>query len=141
MSRSVRGMLRYRMSAFRRDVEGSALLEGALVIPVLFSLIFGVLEFSYYFYQQHLVSTGVWDAATYLARCDDPTTTVNQTAAQNLAATGSVAGGSARRVQGFNPGDVSISFTSGDNSIDAVTGLRPFRLGPQGGDKLAVRNA
>ena len=43
------------------------------MVPVLFTLMFGVLEFSYYFYQQHLVSTGVRDAARYLARVQDPT--------------------------------------------------------------------
>ena len=57
-----------RLSGFLRDQEGSALIEGAILVPVLFALIFGVLEFSYYFYQQHLVSTGVRDAARYLAR-------------------------------------------------------------------------
>ena len=44
------------------DEEGSALLEGAIVAPVLFSLVFGTMEFSFYFYQQHLVATGVRDA-------------------------------------------------------------------------------
>src|SRR5215472_9438063 len=38
------------------DQQGSALIEGALVIPLLIALVFGVFEFSWLFYQQHLVA-------------------------------------------------------------------------------------
>ena len=53
------------------DKDGSALVEGAVLVPLLFVLLFGVYEFSWFFYQQHLVSTGVRDAARYLARVID----------------------------------------------------------------------
>jgi zona occludens toxin (predicted ATPase) len=102
------------------DEVGSALLEGALVVPFLFALVLGALEFSFFYFQQHLISTGVRDAARYLARTD-------QTIAQNLASTGSAAGGSARRVAGFNPADVAITFTFVANAIDPTTNLRPYR--------------
>ena len=115
------------MRNFWRAEDGSALLEGAILTPVLFALVFGVLEFSFYFYQQHLVSTGVRDAARYVAHANDPTAGATQTVAQNLAATGSAAGGSARRVTGFDPGDVAVSFSSIGNAIDGGTGLRPYR--------------
>jgi Flp pilus assembly protein TadG len=108
-----------------KDQEGSALLEGAIVVPVLFSLIFGTLEFSFYFFQQHLVATGVRDAARYLARTD-PADAAARVIAQNLAATGYPAGGSMRRVRGFNPADVTISFTDRANVV-GVTGVRPYR--------------
>src|SRR6266700_1763788 len=112
--------------SFWRDDHGSALLEGAIVIPFLFSLILGTLEFSNFFYQQHLVATGVRDAARYLARTDTRIGAA-QTAAQNLASTGSVAGGASRRVSGFNPGDVGITFTFVANALDGTTHLRPYR--------------
>jgi len=110
-----------------RNEEGSALLEGAIVIPFLFALVLGTLEFAYIFYEQHLVSTGVRDAARYLARTADPTAGSAQTTARNLAAAGSAAGGSARRITGFDPADVSISFNTIANSVDPGTGLRPYR--------------
>ena len=118
-----------RIAAIRawRDERGSVLLESTIVLPVLFALIFGVLEFSYYFYQQHLVSTGVRDAARYLARTADPTAAAAQTAAQNLASTGSIAGGTYRRISGFDPSDVAISFSTIANAIDPGTGQRPYR--------------
>jgi hypothetical protein len=137
MSRSEREMLRARISSFLQDVEGAALLEGAVVLPFVIVLSFGTLEFAHYFQQQHLVSTGVWDAATYLARNSDPTTSAAQTAAQNLAATGSIAGGSYRRVRGFDPADVNISFTFVADDI-GVSGLRPYRQGPEGGNNLRI---
>jgi len=108
-----------------KDEEGSALLEAAIVIPVLFSLVFGTLEFSFYFFQQHLVATGVRDAARYLARTD-PADAAARTTAQNLAATGQPSGGSMRRVQGFNPADVAISFTDVGNVVGG-TGVRAYR--------------
>ena len=50
------------------DDEGSALIEGAIMVPVLCVLVFGIYEFSWFFYQQHLISTGLRDAARYVAR-------------------------------------------------------------------------
>lgn len=51
-----------------RDEDGSAVIEGALVIPVLMTLVFGVYDFSWYFYNQQLITTGVRDAARYISR-------------------------------------------------------------------------
>src|SRR5579872_7096554 len=53
---------------FWRDEGGTAVVEGAVVIPVLMTLMFGTYEFAWYFYQQQLITTGVHDAARYLAR-------------------------------------------------------------------------
>jgi Flp pilus assembly protein TadG len=113
-----------------KDREGSALVEGTVLMPVLAALFFGVYEFSYIFYQQHLVSTGVRDAGRYLARVRDPTLGNCQTNARNLAATGSISGGSLR-VTGWNPADVAIAVTgaAGDQSIQ-VTGS--FTYAPLG---------
>jgi len=110
------------------DNEGSALLEGTIVVPVLFSLVFGVLEFSYYFYQHHLVSTGVRDAARYLARVNDPNNATSQAIAQSLAATGSPTPGSTfRRVAGFDPAEVIITVTPIANVAGGICGVNPCR--------------
>jgi hypothetical protein len=126
------------MTRIWKDCEGSVLLEATIMFPVLFALIFGVLEFSFYFYQQHLVSTGVRDAARYLTRVQDPTDATLQTNAQNLAASGTTATSSYRRVRGFDPGEVSISFTFVSNAIDGTTGLRPYRQSSEGGSSLRI---
>ena len=111
-----------------RDVEGSALVEGAIVVPVLFSLIFGVMEFSYYFYQQHLVATGVRDAARYLAQVEDPNAPAAQTDAQNLASTGSRDVSTFRRVTGFDPSEATITFTFVNNTAGIYRALPQLRI-------------
>src|SRR5215469_11077659 len=102
-----------RLSRFSRDQDGSALLEGAVIVPVLLIFVLGVYEFSWFFYQQHVVSTGLRDAARYLARisttCAAPTPgwTIAVANAERLATTGSLAGG-APRVKGWT--DAMVKF-------------------------------
>jgi Flp pilus assembly protein TadG len=117
--------------ALWHDRDGSALLEGALVIPLLLALMLGVYEFSWYFYQQHLIAVGVRDAARYLARSPDtcdatsPRWASEAATAQNLATTGFATGGPAR-VKGWTAGMVAIECTPIDNRA-GVDGLRAYR--------------
>jgi hypothetical protein len=95
--------------------------EGAIVLPVLIALLFGVYEFSWFFYQQHVISTGLRDAARYLARSPDscelnsPVWAAAQEHARNLAATGSIGGGPAR-VKGWAAAMVVPRCSQIDNS-------------------------
>jgi Flp pilus assembly protein TadG len=115
------------LDALRRDREGSALMEGAIVLPVLLTLGLGVFEFSWLFYQQHLISTGVSDAARYIARSSTPNDLTIQMNAKNLATTGAFNGGGPR-VSGWRASELSITYTSVDNAPGA-TGLTPYRGG------------
>jgi Flp pilus assembly protein TadG len=119
-----------RVRRLWKDEEGSPLVEGAIVVPFLFALVLGTLEFSYYFYQQHMVSMGLRDAARYLARTPDPTAAQFQTIARNLAATGDPNGGSLRRVTGFDPEDVSIVIATLSNSGGAYREAKIVCGGP-----------
>src|ERR1700686_621872 len=110
-----------------RNSEGSALVEGALVVPILCTLLFGVFEFSWLFYQQQLISTGIRNAARYVARTANPNDITIQTGAKNLATTGAVDGNTAR-VSGWGTHDVDIRYASIDNPV-GVDGLTPFRGG------------
>ena len=102
------------LRVFWCDNRGSALVEGAVVVPVLFILFFGVFEFSWLFYEQHQVSTGIRDAARYIARSawlPAPPASVPsdvQTAAKNLAVTGNTQGSGAPRVSGWTTGNINI---------------------------------
>jgi Flp pilus assembly protein TadG len=111
-----------------RNGDGSALIEGAIIIPVLFTIVFGVFEFSWLIYQQHLISTGIRDAARYIARSANPNDLTIQKDAANLAATGAIDGNSAR-VSGWRMSDVNITYASVGNPV-GVDGLTPFRGGP-----------
>jgi hypothetical protein len=114
-----------------RDDEGSALVEGAVLLPVLLVLMFGVYEFSWLFYQQHVISDGLRDAARHLARSSNPCNgaspawSADEAAAQILAATGSVTNGPAR-IKGWRPDMVAITCSAIDNPIGA-DGLRAYR--------------
>lgn len=104
--------------------DGSALLEASILTPMLFSMVLGVYEFSWYFYQQQLVEAGIRDSVRYLARIPIPNTTTNPCSlsdangtsfatyvarAQNIAATGQTASGGTARVKGWTAANVSIS--------------------------------
>lgn len=121
------------MTGLRDDERGSALVEGAVLVPLLFALLFGVYEFSWFFYQQHVVSTGVRDAARYLARavnaCNalSPAWASEEAYAKNLATTGSINGG-AERVRGWTPEMVTSRCTAIENPVGA-DGLGLYRGG------------
>lgn len=116
-----------------RDDEGSALVESAVLVPLLLTLLFGVYEFSWFFYQQHLAASGVRDAARYLARvsspCDEhsPAWSNEQANARILATTGSIRGNTAR-IKGWTAAMVELRCTAISNPA-GPTGLRAYRSG------------
>src|SRR5260370_10808842 len=110
-----------------RNSEGSALIEGAIIVLFLLVLLLGVFEFSWLFDQQHLISTGIHDAARYIARSANPDDLTIQRAAKNLATTGAINGNTAR-VRGWTAHDVNIRYASVQNPVDA-DGLTLFRGG------------
>ena len=122
------------LSGLLHDTRGSALVEGAVLVPLLFILLFGVYEFSWFFYQQHVVSTGIRDAARYLSRASHPCEGASRVWAEelayakNLATTGSIRGGAAR-VRGWTAAMVSLRCTAIDNQVE-LDGLQAYR-GPQ----------
>jgi len=65
---AVNTRLKRSLGSWWHDTEGSVVVEAAVVIPVLIPLIFGALEFAWYFQKRQLVESGVRDAARYLAR-------------------------------------------------------------------------
>ena len=110
-----------------RNSEGSALIEGAIIVPVLSVIVLGVFEFSWLIDQQHLISTGIDDAARYIARSANPNDLTIQKNAKNLATTGAIDGDTAR-VKGWTTRDVKITYASVNNSV-GTNGLTPFRGG------------
>jgi hypothetical protein len=110
-----------------RDHEGSALVESAVLLPVLFLLVFGVFEFSWLICQQHLISTGICDAARYIAHSTNPNDPTIKKDAKYLATTGAI-DGDTPRVSGWTPDDVEISYSFTSN-LTNEDGLPNFRGG------------
>jgi len=86
-----------------------------------------VLEFSWLIDQQHLISTGIHDAARYLARSANPRDLATQKDAKNLATTGAIDGNTAR-VRGWTPLDVKVTYGSVNNPVGG-NGLTLYRGG------------
>jgi len=110
-----------------RNGEGSALIEGAILVPVLLIVVLGVFEFSWLIDQQHLISTGIHDAARYIAQSANPNDLTIQKRAKNLATTGAIDGDTAR-VRGWTARDVNITYSSVENLV-GVNGSTTFRGG------------
>jgi Flp pilus assembly protein TadG len=91
-------------------------------VPVLFTLTFGVYEFSWIFYTHQLVSAGVRDAARYAAKAPNPCDSTIIADAQNLATTGQIDGSGTARVYGWSAGSVNVDCTSVDNSAGTYRG-------------------
>jgi Flp pilus assembly protein TadG len=116
-----------KLQSLWRNGDGSALIEGAVLMPLLLILVLGVFEFSWLIDQQHLISTGVNDAARYLARSADPHDVTLQKDAKNLAVTGAIDGTTAR-VKGWATRDVHITYASVPNPAN-TRGVTAFRGG------------
>jgi hypothetical protein len=115
---------RARCRHLRRDRRGAALVEFTVALPFLVFLGLGAFEFGNALYGHHVITTGLRDAARYLARRDDPLAA--ETAAKELAVYGQI-GGSAKRVSWWNVGDVSVSLSTIANPVDPDTGQRTYR--------------
>lgn len=111
-----------------RNSDGTALIETAIILPVLFVLVFGVFEFSWLICQQHLILTGVSDAARYIARSATPNDPTIKLDAKYLAATGAV-DGTVPRVTGWKADDIEVSYNFINNPI-GTDGSTTFRGGP-----------
>lgn len=118
--------LRYLESLWESN-HGTALVESAIALPVFLLLVGGVYEFSFFVYQEQLATSGVRDAARYLALTADPTSTTDQIGAKNLAVTGSIGGGPAR-VSGWTTADVSVAVGSVANSAGTYGGGSTVRI-------------
>ena len=119
------------MRALWHNELGSALVEGAVMLPLLLVLILGVYEFSWWFYQQHVISESLRSAARHLARspeaCDtgSPRWGADQDASRLLAVTSSMTN-RRPRIKGWTPSMVAVTCTPIENPLGS-DGLRMYR--------------
>ncbi len=104
------------------------MIEAAVILPIFLVLVGGVYEFSFYFYQQQLVTSGVRDAARYLALTHDPTAALSQSIAKNIAVYGIANAGTTPRINGWSTADVGINVASIDNSAGTFSGGRTIKI-------------
>jgi Flp pilus assembly protein TadG len=119
-----------------KDTAGAAFVEAAVVLPILMVLGFVGFEFANIFYSHQLVTTGIRDAARFLAR--DPHMTLSAVGssctldatymgyARNLAVYGDVTTGTRTRVPGWDTGQVTIRVTPVANGTLTYRGTNPL---------------
>lgn len=112
--------------AIGADEEGVALIELAVVLPVLAVLSLGIMEFSNFYYKYQLVQNGVRDAARYAASLPyAPTDATQNGRIKNVAVTGQPSGGS-RRISWWTTTNVTVSWTTVSNP-PLSGGLQTYR--------------
>lgn len=127
------------VSRLRRDRRGSAIVETAIILPVLMLLLFGLVEFGRALQQHHVLNKSLRDAGRYLARVQldcpagaDPNWATERSTAQHLAATGQLSGG-APLVVGWTDADFVIPdpvcevWSGRDVQVIAVSADIPYR--------------
>jgi Flp pilus assembly protein TadG len=114
---------------FAREDGGAALVETSIILPLMITLSAGVYEFSNAIYTRLLLEAGVADGARYLARCIHLASdeAACETAAENLAVTGSVTSGGTARVSGWTTGNITISYASTPITVDPNSGAQNYR--------------
>jgi Flp pilus assembly protein TadG len=119
------------LRTFFASDRAAALVEMAIITPLVLSLAAGVFEFSNILHTKLLIEAGVEDGARYIARCSGPDENTCNTYGANIAANGTVSGGTAR-VANWAPADVTVTYLS----VPALTeeGVRLYRS-----DSLDVR--
>lgn len=108
-----------RVKTLTSDRRGAAIVEFTMVLPFLLVLGLGAFEFANALYGYHVITTGLRDAARFLARQDDPLSV--QADGKQLAVYGEI-GGTTKRVSWWDVGDVSVNLIEHDNTIRAYRG-------------------
>ena len=119
-----------KFRSFRREQQGSVLVEMALVAPLMLTISAGVLEFGNLIYSKSLMESGLRDAARFAARCNSQLYTESNispvvncaTAARNIAVFGNPGGTGTARVRNLIADDVAIAIADPASCHDAVSG-------------------
>ncbi|WP_287328116.1 TadE/TadG family type IV pilus assembly protein [Mesorhizobium sp.] len=130
----IRTLFRY-LDRFRRDHRGTALVETALLLPLMVPLTAGVLEFGNLIHKKLLMEAGLSDAARFAARCNSQLYTQSGLAAincadiaTNIAVFGNAAGTGNARIAGWQKADVTVTIAASGSCHNAVVaGVTQYR--------------
>lgn len=128
--------MRNVLQNFKNNVSGTALVEFGILIPVLFPLFFGMMEYGRLIYQHHIAEKGIKNAARYLARVvDDTGCALNsssfataKTQAKNLAVYGGFDSNVTPSVSNWSTGDVDVNIDCETNGSGTWRGEEDIPL-------------
>ncbi|RUT89428.1 MULTISPECIES: TadE/TadG family type IV pilus assembly protein [unclassified Mesorhizobium] len=126
--------LYHHLHRFRHDRSGTALVEMALIAPLMLVLSAGVFEFGNLIHEKLLMEAGLSDGARFAARCNSQLyTNAGLTIdcaniATNIAVFGNAAGTGNARVNGWQKADVTVTIAASGSCHDAVVaGVTQYR--------------
>ncbi|TIU37556.1 MAG: pilus assembly protein [Mesorhizobium sp.] len=126
--------LYHHLHRFRHDRSGTALVEMALIAPLMLVLSAGVFEFGNLIHEKLLMEAGLSDGARFAARCNSQLyTNAGLTidcanVATNIAVFGNAAGTGNARVSGWQKADVTVTIAASGSCHDAVVaGVTQYR--------------
>ncbi len=124
-------ILRTKFKLLQNDLNGHAILELAVVLPVVLTIGLGAIEFGNMIYRKHLIINGVRDAARYASglaydAANTTQTTNVSTATKNIATTGAISGGT-NRISWWTPSSVTVAYTSIANGNTSCGSTRCYR--------------
>lgn len=110
----------------RNDERGAAIVEMAVILPVLLAIGLGVMEFGNAIYSQHLIFNGVRDGARYAA--GRPADCACSADIKNIALKGVLSGGT-YRVAWWNDPSTQVSVSYATTANDDGAGNKLYRGG------------
>ncbi|TIO05755.1 MAG: pilus assembly protein [Mesorhizobium sp.] len=128
------GALYHHLHRFRREQRGTALVEMALIAPLMLVLSAGVFEFGNLIHKKLLMEAGLSDAARFAARCNSQMYTKAGLTidcadiASNIAVFGNAAGTGSARIAGWQKANVTVTIAASGSCHDAVVaGVTQYR--------------
>jgi len=118
--------LKGQIPDFKKDEQGVAMIEMAVVLPVLLAIGLGVMEFGNAIYCKHLITNGVRDGARYAA--GRPADCACDTDIKNIAMKGVLSGG-AWRVSWWDDPATEITVAYATVTNDDGSGNKLYRGG------------
>jgi len=99
---------------YQIDTRGGVAVEGAILLPILATIGFGIVDLSMMLLENHKMEQGLVAGASYLARAETPTQLTTQ--AKNVATTGRPDGSGNARVKGWEASDITLTIRTVANS-------------------------
>ncbi|MHA1598561.1 MAG: TadE/TadG family type IV pilus assembly protein [Alphaproteobacteria bacterium] len=109
-----------RLSEFRADDRGAAVVEFALMTPFLLLLFSGLTEYGRAYFQANAIEKGLRAATLYAARAESPLSAADTTIAENILKTGTIDGSGDYLVGGWGEAGAGYSITTTDFDLDGT---------------------
>lgn len=120
--------IRRRLAGARRDDHGAAVVEFALVVPVLFLIIFAVIDFGRALWTMNVLTSGVREGARVAAVGDTTAATRTRARGATVSYIRGILGTSAMAADSTTDGTVTVAYAPATGLYTVtITGGFPFR--------------